>query len=65
MKGFSAAALVTFALALTCRALFHITFPETILTPEGTFVVVVGCAVVVLSSKRLWRSLRKSKVSNV
>jgi hypothetical protein len=66
MKGFSATALVTLALALACRAWFRFAFPGTNgLSPGGTYVVVVGCAVIVLSSRRLWRSLRKRKVRNV
>jgi hypothetical protein len=58
MKRCSAASLVTLALALTVQTFFRLHFPLTPLTPEGTWVVVGMCAVVVLSATRLWTHLR-------
>ena len=62
MKRYSAATLATVALALGVWIFFYVLEPEMPLDSADMFVVVAGCAVVVVVTKWVWKHLPKRTV---
>jgi len=59
MKRYSAATLATVALALGVWIFFYVLEPEMPLDSADMFVVVAGCAAVVVAAKWTWKRLPK------